>query len=97
MFGTVPMQVQNQQENIPPNSSFNANDRTTNENPEETTPMETVQFQLPSTENIAQHRHRYFHESSSNSIRTGWISRLLFLLEIVHFLRSSIAMFNGTK
>jgi phosphoinositide-3-kinase regulatory subunit 4 len=71
MFGTVPMQVPNQQENIPPNSISNPNDRTINENPEETTPMETVQYQLPSTENIAQHRHRYFHESSSNAIRTG--------------------------
>jgi hypothetical protein len=71
MFGAVSMQVPNQQENIPPNLVLNPNDKTINENTDETTPMDTVQYQLPSTENIVQHRHHYFHESSSNALRTG--------------------------
>ena len=85
MFGTVPMQFQNQQENIPPSSSLNANDRTINENSEETAPMETVQYQLPSTENITQHRHRYFHESSSNAVRTGSIVSCSLYFKILSF------------
>ena len=68
MFGAVPMQNPIQQENLPPNS----NEKTINDNQEETVIMDTIPYQLPSTENIAQHREHYFPESSSSkSIRTG--------------------------
>ncbi|CAF0798186.1 unnamed protein product [Adineta steineri] len=67
MFGAVTMQVSNQQENIPPNS----NDKTINENTDETMVVDTLQYQLPSTENITQHRQHCFVESTTKTIRTG--------------------------
>lgn len=71
MFGDVQTAGSTEQENIPPNFTLHRNDRTANENTEETVPMDTVQYQLPSTENIAQHR--YFREQNSKVDRTGSI------------------------
>jgi ligand-binding SRPBCC domain-containing protein len=71
MFGAVTMSIPNQQENIPPNLVLNPNDKTINENNEETMVIDTVQYQLPSTENIAQHRHQYFIDQTTKAKRTG--------------------------
>ncbi len=73
MFGAVTMQVPNQQENIPPNLTLNPNDKTINENTDETMLIDTTQYQLPSTENITQHRQHYFLEATSKIIRTGFL------------------------
>lgn len=62
------MQVPNQQENIPPTS----NDKIVQENTDETMLVDTVQYQLPSTENITQHRQQYFVEPMAKALRTGW-------------------------
>ncbi|UJR33847.1 hypothetical protein I4U23_021270 [Adineta vaga] len=67
MFGAVTMQAPNQQENIPPNS----NDKTIQENTDEAMLVDTVQYQLPSTENITQHRQHYFIEPTTKILRTG--------------------------
>ena len=72
MFGAVTMQVPNQQENIPPNLTLNPNDKTINENNDETILMDTVQYQLPSTENITQHREYSFPDAASKTKRTGF-------------------------
>lgn len=79
MFGNSQMQVSTEQENIPP--IVNPNDRTINENSEDTIPMDTVQYQLPSTENIAQHC--YFQEMNAKSFRTGSTS---FFVQALNFL-----------
>ena len=65
MFGAVTMQ--NQQENIPPN----LNDKTINENTDDAMLIDTVQYQLPSTENITQHRQYFFPDTSSKIARPG--------------------------
>ena len=71
MFGDVRMQTSAEQENIPPITIANPNDRTINENTEENTPMDTVQYQLPSAENIDQHQHICLQESNSKTVRTS--------------------------
>lgn len=67
------MQGPNQQENIPPNLTLNPNDKTINENNDEAMLIDTLQYQLPSTENITQHRQQYFLESASRTLRTGFL------------------------
>ncbi|CAF3717218.1 unnamed protein product [Rotaria sordida] len=71
MFGAVTMQIGNQEENIPTNLTINPNDKTINENNDEAMLIDTIQYQLPSTENITQHRPHVFLEPSSKTIRTG--------------------------
>lgn len=73
MFGAGPMQPSSEQENILPITIANPNDRTIQENNDETTPMETVQYQLPSIENIDQHRHMCFQDLNSKTVRTRTI------------------------
>ena len=68
------MQGPNQQENIPPNLTLNPNDKTINESNDETMIIDTQQYQLPSTENITQHRQQYFLEPASKTLRTGLFS-----------------------
>jgi hypothetical protein len=89
MFGAVTIQVPSQQENIPPNLTTNPNDKTLNENNDEAMVIETIQYQLPSTENITQHRHKIFPEATSKTPRTGF--SFLFLI-----LNSSF-MFSGLR
>ncbi|CAF3347839.1 unnamed protein product [Rotaria sp. Silwood1] len=71
MFGAVTMQIANQEENIPTNLTINSNDKTVNENNDEAMLIDTMQYQLPSTENITQHRPHVFLEPASKIIRTG--------------------------
>jgi hypothetical protein len=73
MFGAGTMQIPaNQQENIPPNLTTNLNDRTINENNDDAMLIDTVQYQLPSTENITQHRQYFFPEATSKIARPGF-------------------------
>ncbi|CAF4213118.1 unnamed protein product, partial [Rotaria sp. Silwood2] len=71
MFGAVTMQIANQEDNIPTSLTINPNDKTINENNDEAMLIDTMQYQLPSTENITQHRPHVFLEPSSKIIRTG--------------------------
>ena len=72
LFGAVPMQISNQQqENIPPNSIQNINDKTINENTDEAMIIDTIPYQLPSTENISQHLQHCYQEQTTKIIRTG--------------------------
>lgn len=82
MFGAVPMQTSTEQENIPPITIANPNDRTIHENSEDNTPIDPVQYQLPSAENIDQHRHICLPESNSKIVRTSMKICLFFLLII---------------
>ena len=74
MYGAAPMQSSAEQENIPPITIANPNDRTIHENSDETTPMDTVQYQLPSKENIDQHEHICFQDANAKIVRTRTIS-----------------------
>jgi len=73
MFGAVSMPVPTQQENISPNLIINSNDKTINENNDEVMLIDTPQYQLPSTENIAQHRQHCFYEPTLKTLRTGFV------------------------
>jgi len=77
MFGAITMPVPNQQENLPTNLIINQNDKTINENNDDVMLVDTIPYQLPSTENIAQHRQHCFHEPSTKTLRTG-----LFFIEL---------------
>jgi hypothetical protein len=73
MFGAVSIPAPpNQQENIPPNSQINPNDKTINENTDDAMLIDTIQYQLPSTENIAQHRQHCFQDPTTKTVRTGF-------------------------
>lgn len=71
MFGGVPMQISNQEENVQSNLTSNSNEKILSENNDENMLIDTTQFQLPSTENIAQHRTVYTRDPTSKAIRTG--------------------------
>ncbi|CAF3736045.1 unnamed protein product [Rotaria magnacalcarata] len=71
MFGGVTMQISNQVENLPSNLTVSSNDKTTNENNDENMLVDTAQYQLPSTENITQHRAVLIRDPASKITRTG--------------------------
>lgn len=71
MFGAVPMHMTNQEGNTSSKTITNTNEKLTNETNPEAMLMDTMQYQLPSTENIAQHRPYLFFDATSKIARTG--------------------------
>jgi hypothetical protein len=71
MFGAITIPVPTQQESIPPNATPTADDNLPNESSEDPLPMETLQYQLPLTQSIPQHRQHLIFDPVSKSSRTG--------------------------